>query len=389
MTLLGQILFWFSLFIIFYSYFLFPFLLKIFAGKKTNNFDTYPQNDDLPNVSILMAVFNEQDIIEKKIASVFNSNYPAQKIEFLIGSDNSNDKTDEIIKTLQTKYNNISLKQYTQRQGKVSIINDLIKSAKNEIIISTDAKALFLPDTIFNLIKYFKDNRIAIVGGVLINEQFSNSGISVQENYYMNREMLIKHREGIIWHKVIGIYGALYAIRKDYFTFVPENYFVDDFYITLKAIEKKGKVIIAPEAKATENLPLKISEEFKRKVRIATGNFQNLSHFAKYLFLPFTSTGFCFISHKAIRWLTPFIFVIAIISNLFLLKIQLYKITILIFTIFFLIPLIDALFAAIKINFNFLRLISHFIAMNIALLVGFFKAIGGVKQSIWQPSKRN
>lgn len=372
-----------------HSYAFFPAILSFLGKGKTENFNKFSAKDELPNVSIIMAVFNEQDEIEKKIRSVFNTQYPHDKIEFIIGSDNSTDNTNSIIKKLQEEYKNLFLVEFTERKGKIKIINKISEQSKGEIIISTDAKVFFLPDTIFHLIEYFKTPEISIVGGILINEHKSAEGIAQQEDIFMNREMKIKYFEGLIWHKVIGVYGALYAIRADKLIKVPENLLVDDFYITMKIIEKNGKVIFNKQAKAKENLPIELSEEFKRKVRIATGNFQNLIIFSKLILKPFSASGFLFTSHKVIRWTAPFLFAIAFLSNIFLFNFLLYKISLFLILAFFILPILDFILKKININFGFLRLATHFISMNLALVLGFLKAIRGVKNSTWDPSKRN
>ncbi len=388
MILIAQIIFWLGFLLIIHSYIIYPFLLNILSKNKSENKIKYNKNDELPSISIIMAVFNEEKIIEKKINSVFNTSYPKEKIEFIIGSDNSSDNTVKIIKKLQNNYKKLYLKEFKTRQGKIKIINKLADLSKNKIIISTDAKVIFRKDTIFRLIEDLKNNKITIVGGIPQNTKYSKRGISVQENYFMNREIKIKYNEGVIWQHSIGIYGALYAIRKKDFKKVPENLIVDDFYQNMKTLVSGGKVIFNKYAIATENLPTQLSEEFKRKIRIATGNFQNLKIFSKYLLKPFNTISFAFISHKVIRWIAPFIFSIMIIALFFLWKIELYKIISILFAIFFVLPLLDLVLEKLNINIKFLRMITHFIAMNIALIIGLINAIKGVKNTYWKPSNR-
>ena len=388
MMIFWQIIFWTSILLILHSYVFFPLILKIKAKNISEPTLKYNLEDDLPYVSVIMAVYNEETVIEQKIKSVFDTNYPIEKIEFIIGSDNSTDNTNSIIKKLQNQFKNLYLVDFQERNGKIKIINQLSKKCKSPIIISTDAKVFFLKETIFFLIEYFKNPEIKMVGGVLINQHKSKEGIAVQEDIFMSREMQIKYREGIIWQQVIGVYGALYAIRSEYLIKVPENLLVDDFYITLKTIEKKGKILFNKRARAFENLPLELSEEFKRKVRISTGNFQNLKIFVKIVLNPFKSEGFSFISHKVLRWTAPLIFLFTLLSNLMLLDLFVYQIILFGILGILIIPAIDFFLKSIKINIGILRLITHFILMNLALIFGFFKAIKGVKKSTWQPSKR-
>ena len=389
MNIFFQILFWLSVFAIFHSYVLFPFILQILAKNKKQNLLTYKKGDYLPTVSIILASYNEETSIEQKILSTFNTNYPIEKIEFLIGSDNSSDKTNSIIEQYVNKYPQIKFYNFKERQGKIKIINNLKDKAINEILIFTDTKVFFRKDTIFNLVKHFKNNEIDLVGGILINSKLNKEGIAVQEDAYMNREMQIKYNEGIIWGCSMGVFGAIYSIRPNKFYSIPNNFKVDDFFITLKILKENGKVIFTKDAIADEKLAGDINEEFKRKIRISTGNFQNLMYFKKMLLNIFSPNSFTFLSHKVLRWLGPFFIISIIVSLVFLLKIKIYQFFAIVFLISLVIPLIDYTLSKINYQFVIFRYISHFYTMNIALAIGFFKYIKGVENAIWDPSKRN
>ncbi len=388
MNIFLQIIFWAFILLFIHSYIFYPVILFFLSKNKEENKIKYTFDQNLPRISILMAVHNEEAVIAKKIQSVFKTNYPVEKIEFLIGSDNSSDNTNELIIKLKKNNKNIKFFNFKKRYGKIKIINLLSQKAENEILISTDAKAFFEEDTIFRLIEDLKNTEITMVGACLINPNKKNHGISAQENMFMNREMKMKYREGLIWQSSIGVYGALYAIRKNDFLQVPENLLVDDFYLTMKILEKQGKVIFNLKAKAQENLPVFIDEEFRRKVRISTGNFQNLKIFAKIILKPFSSLSFAFISHKVIRWISPILFIFSFISALLMSNIWIYKLFLYAIFVIFSIPVIDYILQKFKININIFRLISHFLAMNLAILVGFMKSIVGVKKNYWKPSNR-
>jgi len=384
-----QILFWVSTFALFHSYILFPAILKVLSKNKTQNTIIYNSFDNLPSISIILASYNEEKDIEKKILTTFNTSYPQNKIEFLIGSDNSSDNTNKIIKNLKNKYPQIKFFNFKERQGKIKIINQLKKEANNDILIFTDTKVFFRQNTIFNLIKHFKNLEIDIVGGILINDKKNKKGISIQEDVYMNREMHMKYNEGILWGCSMGVFGAIYAIRPEKFSFVPQNYKVDDFFITMNTIKNKGKVIFEKEAIADEKLAGDIKEEFKRKIRISTGNFQNLKHFRKLIFNIISPISFTFISHKVIRWLGPFFIILIFISLIFLLNIILYKILAILFILTLLIPLFDLFLSKYNYQLYLLRFVTHFYSMNVALVIGFIKFAVGVKTAIWEPTKRN
>jgi len=239
-------------------------------------------------------------------------------------------------------------------------------------------------------VKHYKNENIALVGGLIENTNLKKTGISYQEKTYLTNENIIKYREGILWGTMIGAFGGIYSIRKINYRPVPLNYYMDDFYITMHVL-KEGKCAIQElEAVCYEDISNLIKEEFRRKIRISIGNFQNLSFFWKLAFPIFSGLGFSFISHKILRWHTP-IFLIGILFVNFILasKSDFFAIVLLVQLFSFFIPLFDYLLKKIHIHIVLLRFITHFYSMNLALLIGLFKFIKGVDSNIWQPTKRN
>ena len=384
-----QILFWTSVFLIFHSYMLYPLILKFLSRNKKPNSEVYTPEDDLPMVSVIMSVHNEEMVIVEKIRSIYYTLYPQNKFEVLVGSDNSTDGTNRICKVYSGNYNEFRFFEFKKRQGKPAVVNQLVEKAKGEILILTDAKVFFEIDTIYELVKNFKNQKIDIVGGNIITPKSRKDGISIQEKAFMNRELLMKYQEGLIWGKTIGIYGAIYAIRKKAVQKVPQNFSVDDFYITMKVLESGGKAIIEQSAKSTENVPNDSQVEFNRKVRISSGNFQNLKAFRKSLWPPWSSLAFALFSHKVLRWFTPFLIIISFVSAALLaMKNEFYSYLFYLESLIFIMPLLDLILRKLNIHIVFLRFISHFLLMNIALIVGFGKNLMGFESNVWQPTKR-
>ena len=390
MNVVLLIIFFFSVSQIAHSYLFFPLILKILARNKKQNENVYrPEDADIPMISVLLAAYNEEQVIDDKIRSVMDTNYPSEKIEFLIGSDASTDATNDIIAKWQKKYPQIKLIEFSGRSGKPKIINELATIARGNIFIFTDANVIFHKDTIYQLVKHFKNPRISLVGGNIINSGLNKDGISIQETKYISRENKIKYLEGKIWGTMIGAFGGCYSIRADYFAPVPRNFFMDDFYITMNVIEKKGLSVFEPKASCYEDVSNKISEEFRRKMRISIGNFQNLGRYAKLLYPPISGVSFCFMSHKVLRWFGPFFLILALISNAFLVGHGwFFDATFLIQIILICLPIVDLILRKIKVHINLLRFITHFYLMNIALLIGFLRFIRGVDTNIWQPTQR-
>lgn len=383
------ILFWVSLFLLAHSYLLYPVLLQILAQKKTDNKLVYSRDEHLPFISIIMSVHNEETAVVEKIRSLYYTLYPVRNFEVLVGSDASTDATNRICKVYQSNYPDFRFFPFNERQGKPAVVNFLVNEAKGDILILTDAKVYFTLDTIFELVKHFKNPEIDIVGGNIINTKTHKDGISIQEKAFMNREISIKHNEGKIWGQTIGVYGAIYAIRKSRYTAVPDGFSVDDFFITMSVLKNKGKAIMNPDAISNEEVPNLITAEFKRKVRISAGNFQNLKYFSSCLLPPWKSLSFAWTSHKVIRWLGPFIILCLYISNLLLYNSKLfYQISFILQTGLLILPFIDFILKKLNVNVSFFRFITHFLAMNAALFAGFIKFLSGRKTNVWQPTRR-
>ncbi|MCF8381505.1 MAG: glycosyltransferase [Bacteroidales bacterium] len=384
-----NILFWISIFLLFHSYVLYPFILKILARNKKENSLVFTPDDDLPFISVIIAAHNEEMVIVEKIRSIYYTLYPLNKFEVLVGSDASTDGTNRICKVYTENYQGFRFFPFDKRQGKPSVVNQLVEQAKGELLVLTDAKVFFTINTLFELVKHFKNEKIHIVGGGIQAKINKKDGISFQEKAFMSREIRMKDFEGKIWGQTMGIYGAIYAIRKSSFQPVPENFSVDDFFITLKVLQSGKKAIMNTSAISHEEVPNLMKTEFKRKIRISSGNFQNAFYFFRILLKPWTSLSFIFMSHKIIRWIGPFLILLGIISlSLLSDKSDFYFYLFILQNILLIIPLIDIILRKFNIHIVLLRFITHFAAMNIALLLGFYKYLFGVKTNIWQPTKR-
>ncbi|MDA3819710.1 MAG: glycosyltransferase, partial [Candidatus Delongbacteria bacterium] len=193
---------------ILHSYLFFPLLLKWKTQGKSFDAETFTEKTNLPSVSIIIAAYNEEAVIEEKVNSIFQNDYPSDKFEVLIGSDNSTDSTNEICLRLSEKHNNLHFTSFKQRQGKIPIINKLEKQAKSPILIFTDANVIFDNNSIYELIKYFKNDDIGLIDSHMINTGLKKEGISFQEKSYISREVYIKHREGLLWGSMMGPFGG-------------------------------------------------------------------------------------------------------------------------------------------------------------------------------------
>jgi cellulose synthase/poly-beta-1,6-N-acetylglucosamine synthase-like glycosyltransferase len=369
------------------TYLFYPLWILLFSKKANTTHLLFTNEDELPNVALLIAAYNEEKIIGEKILSVFKTNYPLLKIKVYVGSDASNDRTDEIITDLCKQYPNLQLVKFGGRTGKANIINALAENATEEIFILTDANVIFKEDTIFNLVRHFKDEKFAQICANIIKVSGSNIGIAKQEKSYIVFENKIKYAEYKRWNIVMGAEGGCYAIRKEFYSPVPKNFFMDDFYITMNVIEKGKKIVFDNEAICYEDVPTQAKEEFKRKVRISIGNFQNLLRYKNLLFPIWDGIAFALWSHKVLRWLTPFFLIVCLTCSIMLsFSSQFFLFLFIAQFILMMFPVMDIIS---PFKFSVFKFISHFFLMNLALLKGFVMFVKGVETSIWQPTTRN
>ena len=387
--ILLEIIFWICLTFILHTYLFYHLSIRIFARNKKGNTKIFKIEDEIPFVSILIAAHNEETVISDKILSIVNSSFPETKIEVLVGSDCSTDKTNTIIEQLIKEYACISIVKFENRTGKIGVINSLIEKAKYDLVLLTDANVMFDKQSIFELVKHFKNEEIGLVDSKMINIGIKKDGISLQEKTYISNEVSSKNAESLLWGTMMGPFGGCFALRKKLWEKIPSHFLVDDFFINMLVLQKGFKSINEPNAIVFEDVSNDLNDEFQRKIRISSGNFQNLFHY-KHLLFDFSWIAFSFFSHKVLRWLTPF-FILSMISILpFMIENHRFYFYFLVGILFcFSLVTIDFLLKSLKVNIKVLRFLTHFTLMNVALFIGFLNYLKGVKSSIWEPTRRN
>ncbi len=383
-----QMLFVLGLIFLLYSYLLYPFLLKYLLQKKQAP-NAYAISETLPTLSIVIAAHNEEKVLREKLDSILQSAYPQDLIEILIGIDASSDLSALIAEEYQSKFTACQVFVFKERQGKIKIVNALVPKAQHAIIVLTDANVLFTEQTLMQLQAPFIDPQIGLVDTTMKHYGLKNTGISVPESAYIAGEVLLKEAEGKLWGAMMGPFGGCFAFRKRCFEKIPEHFLVDDFYINMICIEKGLRCVTQTEAIVLEDVSNDLLIEFKRKIRISSGNFQNLRRFWPLLF-KFNWVSFTFFSHKVLRWILP-VLLVAMTLQIMQKHTQSWFYELLYFGLL-LIPIafvVDYLSRQRGVHLVWLRFVIHFISMNIALLIGLFRFFGGIRSSVWQPTKRH
>lgn len=378
-----------SAFLLAYHYAMYPFIIsilaKIFPTKiKYENPPAY----SLPQCTIIMAAHNEAEVIEKKIRSVFSSANSQYIQAFFVGTDACTDNTNEIINNLSSEFPALKHVIFTQRTGKIGVINELVKKAQTEYLIFTDANILFTENLVPGILQSFIHPQIGLVETKLVKTGMNIHSISAQESVFTRYETFIKCSEAKWRGLLMGPSGACYAIRRNLFTPVPEKFLVDDFFVGLHILLKGYQAVCNPKAIVMEDSTHRLELEYKRKVRIASGNMQNLFYFLPKLLKSGLPLLFVFISHKLLRWMGPVFLLLLIGASVVLVYKNVFTIAPIFVLGSILLPFFEILLRLIGIHVIFLRTITHFYAMNIALLMGIIKYMRGIHSNVWQPTKR-
>jgi cellulose synthase/poly-beta-1,6-N-acetylglucosamine synthase-like glycosyltransferase len=316
------------------------------------------------------------------------SDYPAELTEFLVGSDASDDGTDEIMKEFAVSENRIKYHRGPVRKGKAAMLNTLTSLVKGNILIITDANVIFSPGTIRLLASGFASHRTGLCDATVIPSISSGHGVIRQENIYTKFETSLRRAEGEAWGSMTGPYGGCYAVRSELFPEIPDNTLVDDLYVGLTVLRKGFDSFNVAEAAVTEDTQPDIASQFRRRVRIAAGSFQNLFRFG-----PFPSgkfkTSFAFFSHKVLRWFTPLFLTLFFMTTVILSgRSVLYFCLAAVQLILILLPAADLMLEKSGRAIKPMRYVTQFLLMNAALAAGFVKAVRGIKNGIWEPTKR-
>ena len=388
----AAVVLWLGLFLVAHTYVLFPVLLgKLAKGRQPNTDVFAPNAPDLPAVDILLAVYNEEQVIEEKIRSTFRTTYPLDRLTLYIGSDNSQDQTNALVERLAAAHPGVQFRPFYQRTGKPGVIEALAREATAPVLVLTDANVFFEPDTLYHLVKHFRNPTVGQVGGNIINPEHRREGISGQEKAYLERENLIKYQEGVVWGAMMGAFGGCFAVRRRAYHPAPASFLVDDFYISMAVLRDGYQAINELEAVCYEDVSDRLPEEFRRKARISAGNFQNLSVFQGLLWPLWAGRAFALWSHKVLRWYTPQLLLLMLLANVVLVMHGagwFYQLSLLGQLGLPVLVGVDWLLRRSGVHLRILRFITHFYSMNAALLLGYWRYLRGIKTTVWQPTQR-
>jgi cellulose synthase/poly-beta-1,6-N-acetylglucosamine synthase-like glycosyltransferase len=383
-----QTLFWIALGILVYTYLGYGVVISFMAFlKKRFSKKAAPSNNYYPEVTLVVPAYNEEDFISTKLQNSLELKYPKNRLKLLFITDGSTDATTDILR----KQEGITVLHSDQRGGKSAALNRAMQFIETEIVVFNDANTLLAPDAMQKLAQKFSDLQVGGVSGekqVIIRNEDGTSAHG--EGLYWKYESFLKKKDAEV-HSVMGAAGELIAFRSALVEHLDEDVILDDFMMTFSIINKGFKVDYAPEVRAVETASANVTEELKRKTRIAAGGWQAMSRMPQLLkFWKSPLLSFMYISHRVLRWsVSAFL-----LPVLFLLNIALVGEGSL-FTLLMGAQIVFYAFASIgymqqnKTKPSKLFFIPYyFVLMNYAVFAGFLKFMKGTQSAIWERSLR-
>lgn len=366
------------IFLIIYPYVIFPAILYVLPK---NNIAMLKKLPEITNISLFIAAYNEEKVIKEKLNNSLALETANVNLEIIVASDGSNDATIAIVKKFENKYSNIKLLDFKERQGKVNVINRGLQFCKGEIILLSDANAMYNRECLQKILPHFQNEKCGCVAGEK-RVKAMKTDISKNEGLYWKLESKIKQLEAKV-KTVIGADGACYAIRKNLFCKLPKDTAVDDFLLSMKIVEQGYNIEYEPDAYSYEESGSSLKQELNRKIRIAAGNFYNLRYLKRFFAADLVS--FMFVSHKLLRWISPALF---LMFSLVLTVLALESLTAMILLFFLMLTYISALInykykTNILLSDKLSRLITYFYLTVYAQLIGFIKYLSGKQKAIW------
>jgi poly-beta-1,6-N-acetyl-D-glucosamine synthase len=387
-----KVLFWLSLFIVFYTYvgyglvlFVLVRLRRRLVGKRV--VPTVPKGE-YPSLVLVVAAYNEEACMEDKIRNTLALDYPAGRLSLLFVTDGSTDGTPEIVQ----RYPQIALLHSPERRGKIHAIHRAMQQVTAEVVVFTDANTHLNREALRYLARHYHDPEVGAVSGekrVAISER---SDATAGEGMYWKYESTLKKWDSELY-SVVGAAGELFSVRRSLYQDVPADTILDDFMISMQIAEQGYRIVYEPEAYARELSSENVAEELKRKVRIAAGGIQSIVRL-KGLLNPVRHPllTFQYIGHRVLRWtVAPFLLVLAFLANLLLvLKGAAFPYGALLTgqVLFYGMALAGWFLESRQVKNKILFVPYYFCMMNYAVVGGIGRYLAGRQSAAWDKSRR-
>jgi len=375
-----QIIFWIAIAAIAYTYAGYPLLL-ILIGK----FRAKPitRREVTPSVTVIIAAYNEERDLAGKLENTLALDYPKDRLEIIVTSDCSTDRTDEIVRSFESR--GVRLHRQAERLGKTAAQNAAVEKASGEILLFSDATTHYRPNVLRMLAPSFADPSVGCVTGTVIYAHDADSSVSHGTRSYWSYEFLLKKHESAIT-SLIGVCGCMYAVRKS--AYVPLYHEAcSDFLVATMMVRQGLRAVYEPEAVCVEEPNARAHKELAVRVRIITQTLADLWRNRDVL-NPFVKGFYAvqLVSHKVMRYIVPLFLIAILMTSAFLaLHSAFFAVIFMAQVCFYLASAASTLLVRLGVNSRWLALPHYFVITNVACLIALFKLLRGERYIKWEP----
>ncbi len=382
---MAKAIFYLSAGLLIYNYFLYPLAIILSAKLRSASAVATPRAPSAPSVSLIIAAYNEERVIDAKIRNSLALDYPKDRLQILVVSDGSTDSTPQIVQRYQAQ-GVVSLHQ-AQRRGKTAALNRAVAAANGDIVVFSDANNMFEPKALHELVKHFANPKVGGVCGLKQIYQAAERQSSQGDSLYWKYESAIKQAESALG-SITTADGEIFAVRRQCYEAIDETVINDDAEITLSLVQKGLRILYERHAISYEHASIRIEDDFHVKVRMVSGGFQTVARHWKFLLLPRTDFAFCFVSHKLLRWLAPELMILIAVSSLWLMRQPFFLAMVLLQALFYLFAAIGWLMRERARRPAIFYVPFYFCAMNLAALFGLWRFLARTQTTQWRKAER-
>lgn len=387
------IIFWISVFIVFYTYIGYGVLLyalvwikeTLCGGRKT----ALATPDQWPDVTLLIAAYNEQDVVQIKMENSLALDYPPQNLKIVWVTDGSTDNTNQLL----AQYPLVETLYSAPRMGKSAAVSRAMGLITTPIVVMTDANTMICPQAIKIMVTHFTDPKVGCVAGEKRIAQLEQQDATAGEGIYWRYESILKALDYRL-HTAVGAAGELFAIRTELYTPIAHNMLLDDFMLSMQIAKKGYKIAYCKDAYATESASQGIDQEAKRKVRISAGALQSIYHLRSLLnVFKYGTLSFQYISHRVLRWsITPILYFALLPINFILAfnygPCSVYGILLILQIILYALGICGCVLKNKELKSRIIFIPYYFLFMNVCVLQGARYLSKHTGSGVWEKAKR-
>jgi poly-beta-1,6-N-acetyl-D-glucosamine synthase len=385
------ILFWFSLSLLFFCYLGYGLLLLfINAFRKKSRPLKALDYADMPAVTLIIAAYNEEKVLQGKIANTLAIEYPADKLQVIFVTDGSTDRSLEIVE----QYPSFLCLHQPERQGKYAAIVRAMQAVKTPIVVFSDANSMLNKECIQKMVRHYADGKTGgVAGEKKISHSANNAAVGEAEGLYWQYESFMKKQDAAL-NTVVGAAGELFSIRTHLFEPVRDKIILDDFIISMNVCLKGYIIKYEPEAFAVESPSVSLKEEARRKIRISAGAYQSIGYLRSCLnVFAYPLLSFQYISRRFLRWVfCPFMLIFLLAANIYIVAAMhlngFYHRFLYAQLFFYALAIVGGFLIRYGKKAGVLNVPFYFLFMNYCLLRGLFRFLSGQQSVLWERSVR-